>query len=570
MELLEYWAARMVARLWLWWVSLYRALWPIQVYHYWTDTGASLALQLPASMGRPSLRLMQVTDAHLSMDPLARWERRHAERMHGAFRSARSLWNHSEVSPVSVFRELLDMARESRVDVMALTGDIVSFPQEQTVRWVSETLNSSLRHSGAPAIAAIEASRIPYVYTAGNHDWFYEDSDPTQRELRHTWRQRGLAPLYLDSAAWGSKRESAGYGGFDFGVREMNGVLLVSIDNSIFQITRAQLAFFREQVLRWRPMVLLVHVPLSVHPRLRPFKGYALCGDPAWGAATDRSWTHERRQQWPESGNSRTTELFLEAVLAAAAPKGPLIAVLSGHVHAHDATPFGYGDDEDARLDEFGGAGHAWGATQYVTHAAFEGGFRVLDIQTLDSQEAVPREAVEFTLYLKQASWDLLEGLVSSLAEGGADGASFPQCLPKPSAGSVGLLDVRWVEAAVDDMLRRDAAAMRWGFKELARALRPALQPSAAGGCPGWWARTLGAGLEEMADPASFVYEPGERLELRPGVSVYEPLIQAVVELRTRGNWEGFGWHMGGVVMQAAACRRQGDVAPTPGIRRAS
>ena len=85
--------------------------------------------------------------------------------------------------------------------------------------------------------------------------------------------------------------------------------------------------------------VLMVHIPLSLHEQLRPHRGFVLCGDPSWGRATDRSWRDERRKPWPK-GNQRSTELFLEAVLAAGGPGGPLLAVLAGHTHGHDATAF--------------------------------------------------------------------------------------------------------------------------------------------------------------------------------------------------------------------------------------
>lgn len=46
------------------------------------------------------------------------------------------------------FRDLVDLASFAAADVAVLTGDIVNFPQQETISWVVRTLNSSLRAPG--------------------------------------------------------------------------------------------------------------------------------------------------------------------------------------------------------------------------------------------------------------------------------------------------------------------------------------------------------------------------------------------------------------------------------------
>jgi len=302
------WVEELAFLMWLLLLRVGSWLWPMEVQHQWTSTTALLLVRLPQGSVDASLRLLHITDAHVSEGQLEPWERAHAERMHNAFREVRLPVNGSVGRPISVFRELIDLAGTAEAELVALGGDIVNFPHKATSAWTASMLSASLRRQ--------DGATIPYVYTAGNHDWFYEGLSGSQTELRQEWRRTALQPLYDGSAA------HAPWQSHDFGALEVGGILVLTVDNSLHQVTFEQLTFLRTQLLRWLPTVLLLHVPLSVNDSLRPFQGYALCGDPAWGESTDRSWRDERRARWPKEGNSRPTELFLEAVLAAAAPRG--------------------------------------------------------------------------------------------------------------------------------------------------------------------------------------------------------------------------------------------------------
>merc|ERR1719221_2210291 len=72
------------------------------------------------------------------------------------------------------FVQLLRTACANNVDLIALGGDIVNFPSNVTVTWVLE----QLRGPGCG---------IPFVYTAGNHDWHKEgcaDQEPRYDSAR--------------------------------------------------------------------------------------------------------------------------------------------------------------------------------------------------------------------------------------------------------------------------------------------------------------------------------------------------------------------------------------------------
>ena len=131
-------------------------------------------------------------------------------------------------------------------------------------------------------------------------------------DLRNTWIEKRLLPLYQ-----GKHPLMAAY--------DIKGVRFLAIDNSTYQINEAQFEFFKSHVVSEMPLVLLVHIPMYA-----PGKGVSFgCGNPNWGAATDRNFNLERRPKWPEEGHTQTTLNFYKEVFNA--PN--LLGVLTGHIH---------------------------------------------------------------------------------------------------------------------------------------------------------------------------------------------------------------------------------------------
>ena len=203
------------------------------------------------------------------------------------------------------FQKMIRKAEALHVDGLAILGDLVSFPAQAGIEFCYRELS---------------ASKVKWMYIAGNHDWHYEGVPGTDDEQRAKWISR-LLPLYQG-------RDPMMY------VEKIKGFRLVFIDNSTYQISEKQLAFYREQVATGDPLIVLCHIPLY-------FEGVsydiAQCGHPQWGAATDGIWQIERRQKWPAGGATATTRTFCKEVFETPT----LLGSFAGHIHVKTFSPYG-------------------------------------------------------------------------------------------------------------------------------------------------------------------------------------------------------------------------------------
>ena len=251
-----------------------------------------------AEVIKESIKVVHIADTHLFKDddrgiPFQVYSNRMAK----AYNQTTHFKTRSKTHPEEAFEQALDFAKEEKADVITLVGDIFSFPSEAAIEWVL----SKLKDTG-----------IPYIYTAGNHDWHYEGMEGSLESLRDTWIERRLLPLYQ-----GNHPLMAAY--------DIKGIRFLAIDNSTYQINNEQLAFFMDQVASGMPLVLLVHIPLYAPGKSISFG----CGNPNWGAASDRNFSIERRPKWPEKGHTQTTFKFHQEVFNA--PN--LMGIFTGHIH---------------------------------------------------------------------------------------------------------------------------------------------------------------------------------------------------------------------------------------------
>jgi len=256
-----------------------------------------IRMRLRTSGVEKPVKLLVLADTHLFRDDeRGAPYREFSARMARAYNQTRHFRSKETTNPEKCFEETLQAAQNEKVELLVLAGDIFSFPSEAAIEWVQSRL---------------EKAGIPWLYTAGNHDWHYEGLPGTSAGLRQTWCAQRLRPLYQGGSAM-------------MAARVVHGVNVVLIDNSTYEIQPEQLAFFRQQTTKGHPMVLCVHIPLYVPGRPVGFG----CGHPQWGAASDKNFAIERRPKWRDSHSQVTFDFHREVF---AAPN--LLGVFAGHTH---------------------------------------------------------------------------------------------------------------------------------------------------------------------------------------------------------------------------------------------
>ena len=268
-------------------------------------------------------QVLHITDTHISYDNENDEEYlQYSQRMRDAYASGRLDRTGRSVTPLESFEILLKTAQEKKVDLILLTGDIINYPSETAVRAVLERL---------------EATGIPFLYTAGNHDWHYEGMEGSADFLRETWIERRLKPLYCGADPMCN-------------ATSFHGINMVCIDDSTYRISERQLEFYRKQKSGSEPLVLLMHIPLYM-----PTLPVGSCGHPEWGEATDHGYLVERRERWPAKGCGKATLDFVQEVFST--PN--LVGIFTGHYHRSQTIVSGNG-------------------VQYITSAAVQGCSRLI------------------------------------------------------------------------------------------------------------------------------------------------------------------------------------------------
>lgn len=242
--------------------------------------------------------MLMMADTHLFRDD-QRGEpfKRYSNRMSKAYNTTKHFQTNEPTNPEACFINTLNIAADLKSEMVAMIGDMFSFPSEAAVEWIQDE---------------IKRAGLPYIYTAGNHDWHYEGMDDSLLTLRSTWINNRLLPMYQQENPM-------------MGIREVHGIKLITLDNSNYEILPEQLEFFNKHIKTGQPTVLMLHIPLFAPGRSVGFG----CGHPQWGAAKDENFELERRQRWPEAGHTSTTMKFYKQVFSST----NLIGILAGHIH---------------------------------------------------------------------------------------------------------------------------------------------------------------------------------------------------------------------------------------------
>lgn len=194
-------------------------------------------------------------------------------------------------------KQTIEKAEAEAYDAILMLGDFLSFPSEAAVEQFAELFQNS---------------KVPCLFTAGNHDWHFEGMAGSEKELRCKWINKMLLPLYN------------GHDPFAYAVT-IKGLKILMFDNSIYEILPEQLDFLEKELADGMPAIIGCHIPFYV-PGRNIFFG---CGHPDWNGANDPYFEIERRERWRAEGHTETTIKFYRTVMEA-----PNIAgIFAGHIH---------------------------------------------------------------------------------------------------------------------------------------------------------------------------------------------------------------------------------------------
>jgi|SRR5690625_1187853 len=256
-------------------------------------------VEIYSNLIKEEVHVLLAADTHLwTDDERGDKYRKYSARMASAYHEVPHFETGKITNPQESFENILEIVDKKNYDLLALPGDIVSFPSEAAIDWVSQKL---------------DGISTPYVYVAGNHDWHYEGMEGAQEDLRNEWIERRLKVLYQ---------------GFNpmYHSYEVGGVKFLAIDNSTYSISGEQLDFLEDQIKSRQPFVLLVHIPFYAPGR--SVGGFG-CAHPNWGAHSDGGYKVERRSRWPKEGHSGTTFKFYQSLFNA----DNVLGVFAGHIH---------------------------------------------------------------------------------------------------------------------------------------------------------------------------------------------------------------------------------------------
>ena len=298
----------------------------MRVIHEWTEGRAIISIEGL----RETIRVLHLSDSHLGLI-----DERDAEWV-TACQEIQQRFNSQSKAATSqaAFGELLGGVKWSEIDLLALTGDMISFPSKANVEYLRDRLSEATTE---------------VLYIAGNHDWHWPGLDYGSA-VREEYRPL-LEPLQRGQAAQA--------------VRKIGGVRFVAIDNSDYQITQGQLEFTRENLAAGLPTVVLMHLPISV-PGLRAatlkyWGSPILMGDPQHrNPLAGRCCGPPLNPPMTVEGFERVMDFIR---LLVGSPN--LVAVLCGHIH------FAHADSVSP-----------W-AMQYVAPAGFEGRCLLTELRPL-------------------------------------------------------------------------------------------------------------------------------------------------------------------------------------------
>ena len=226
------------------------------------------------------LKVLHVSDFHICL-----CDDRNGEMLEHMAQRNQRFGNDSDERLLS----LIDYAESNGTDFIAMTGDMLEMSTEANLDFF-RGLNTRIK--------------TPWSFCMGNHEWHYTDGV----SVREHWcrRYQFMTDHNLNSH-W----------------IDRNGLRMVFLDDSNYQIDEVQLAFVKKALTR--PCVFFMHIPLYIESlREDCIKKW---NAPTMLAADD--WGSESRKELEASENSASSIEFRKLIETDANAK----AIFAGHLH---------------------------------------------------------------------------------------------------------------------------------------------------------------------------------------------------------------------------------------------
>ena len=212
-----------------------------------------------------------------------------------------------EADPEDIFDAQVEAIQAANPDYTVLAGDMICGPAALGIA----KLKSACRKLGK------------CMYIPGNHDWQISDGR----------RKKPLVETYTAP----SKEEAVALFGdivtpeeFQFQVQEVNGVLLIGMDNSQHQFSERQITLLKEQLETGKPCILFFHIPLYTEGLWAVSQGWSRACIPEEVAAAIPENIHA--EIYPTKESLEMLELLQN-------PDTPIQAIFAGHVHFTHQAP---------------------------------------------------------------------------------------------------------------------------------------------------------------------------------------------------------------------------------------
>lgn len=140
----------------------------------------------------------------------------------------------SEQESIDRWYSVIEASKEVKPDCMIFTGDIIDFPSKENLDLLEDGLNRL---------------DCPYIYCLGNHDWSFDYNYHTESAKINE------RPKFEKFTSKGS----------EYSFLDMGEFVIVAIDNSEDQVTKATYEAVKKSFDIGKPVIIAMHIPICAN-----------------------------------------------------------------------------------------------------------------------------------------------------------------------------------------------------------------------------------------------------------------------------------------------------------------